>query len=100
MAITLALLVGWTVPVLMAVACVVIARHFYPRGQRLWAGLAGSVAAIGLPVLVLVALRGAGGLHARLGELGPFVAIVLFAAASLVAPGVLLWIRIRYGNRQ
>ena len=100
MAITLALLVGWTVPVLMAMACVVIARHFYPRGQRFWAGLAGAAASIGLPVLVLVAIRGAGGLHARLGELGPFVAIVLFAAASFVAPAALLFIRIRYGNRQ
>ena len=100
MAITFALLVGWTVPVLMAMACVVIARHFYPRGQRFWAGLAGSIAAIGLPVLVLVGLRGAAGLHARLGELGPFVSIVLFAAASFVAPAVLLWLRIRYGNKQ
>ena len=100
MAITLALLVGWTVPVLMAMACVVIARHFYPRGQRFWAGLGGAAAAIGLPVLVLVGLRGASGLHARLGELGPFVSIVLFAAASFVAPAILLWLRIRYGNKQ
>jgi hypothetical protein len=98
-AITLALLVGWSVPVLMAMACVVIARHFYPRGQRFWAGLGGATAAIGLPVLVLIGLRNAGGMHARLGELGPFISIVLFAAASFVAPGVLLWIRINHGNR-
>jgi hypothetical protein len=100
MAITIALVAGFIVPVLMAMACVVIARHLYPRGRRFWAGLAGAIAAIGVPMLVITAIRGASPLHARLGELGPFISIVLFAASSLIAPGVLLWLRIRNGNRQ
>jgi hypothetical protein len=33
MLVTVLLLLGFAVPVVMAVACVVIARHMYPRGQ-------------------------------------------------------------------
>jgi hypothetical protein len=101
MAITLILLAGFCVPVAMAVACVVIARHLYPPGQRLWAGLAGVVGSIGLPVLVILAIRNAREMHEHLaGEVGPFVSIVLFAVASLAAPGMLLWFRKFTGTRQ
>ena len=95
MLITLALLVGFAVPVVMAVFCVVIARHLYLPGSRFWAGLAGVLGTIGLPVLVVLAIRDAGGeLHERLaGQLGPLVSLILFAGSSLVAPGVLLWLR-------
>jgi hypothetical protein len=94
MAITIVLLAGFLVPIAMAVACVVIARHFYPPGSRILAGLAGSAGAIGLPVAVILAIRNWTALHDRLpGELGPFVSIVLFAAASVVAPVALLWYR-------
>ena len=101
MAITLILLVGFAAPILAAVACVVIARPLYPPGRRLWAGLAGVVGAIGLPLLVILTIRGARELHERLaGDLGPFVSIVLFAGASLVAPGMLLWLRKGNGKLQ
>ena len=91
---TLALLVAFAVPVVMAVACVVIARHLYLPGSRLWAGIAGVVGAIGLPVLVLLAIRDAPALHERMAGLaGPLVSLVLFAVSSVVAPGVLLWFR-------
>ena len=95
MAFTLALLVGFTVPVVMAIACVVIARHLYLPGSRLLAGFAGVVGAIGLPVLVILAIRDApDDLHERLaGQLGPVISLILFAASSFVAPGVLLWFR-------
>jgi hypothetical protein len=100
MAITIVLLAGFLVPVAMAVACVVIARNFYPPGSRLWAGFAGSTGAIALPVAVILAIRGSTQLHDRLpGEIGPFVSIVLFAAASVVAPAALLWYR-RHKDRQ
>jgi hypothetical protein len=100
MAITIVLVAGFLVPVAMAVACVVIARHFYPLGSRLWAGLAGCTGAIALPVAVILAIRSSTGLHDRLpGEIGPFVSIVLFAAASVVAPAALLWYR-RHKDRQ
>jgi hypothetical protein len=94
MAITLVLLVGLVVPVVMAVACVVIARHRFPPGQRVWAGLAGAVGAIGLPMAVIVAIRAAPShFYDRLpGEIGPLVSLVLFSASALVAPAVLLWI--------
>ena len=92
---TLALLVAAAVPVVMAVACVVVARHLYLPGSRLWAGLAGVVGTVALPVLVVLAIRDAPGhVHERLsGQLGPYVSLVLFAASALVAPGVLLWFR-------
>lgn len=92
---TLALLVAVAVPVVMAAACVVVARHLYLPGSRLWAGLAGVVGTAALPVLVVLAIRDAPGhLHERLaGPLGPYVALFLFAASALVAPGVLLWFR-------
>ena len=94
MAFTIALLIGFAVPVVMAVACVVIARHLYLPGSRLWVGLAGVVGTIGLPVLVLLAIRDAPALHERMGgQLGPFVSLILFAGSSLVATGVLLWFR-------
>ena len=94
MAITIVLVAGFLVPVAMAIACVVIARHLYPPGARLWAGLAGSTGAIALPVAVILVIRSWTGLHDRLpGEIGPFVSIVLFAAASIVAPAALLWYR-------
>ncbi len=92
---TLALLVGFAVPVVMAVACVIIARHLYLPGSRLAVGFAGVVGSIGLPVLVILAIRNApGDLHERFaGQLGPLVSLASFAVASLVAPGVLLWFR-------
>jgi hypothetical protein len=94
MALTIVLLAGFAVPILMAVACVVIARHLYLPGSRLWAGFAGVAGAIGIPVLVILAIRDSSGLHQHLGgELGPFVSLVSFAASSLVGPGVLLWFR-------
>ncbi len=96
MAITLALLVGFMVPVLMSVFCVVIARHLYPRGSRLTPGLAGAIAAIAIPLLVVLTLRNTPALHAGLGPSGPWVSIVLFATSSLIAPVALIWLRIRY----
>lgn len=95
MAITIALLIGFAVPVAMAVACVIIARHLYLPGSRLAVGFAGVVGSIGLPVLVILAIRNApGDFHERFaGQVGPFISLVLFAASSLVAPGVLLWFR-------
>jgi hypothetical protein len=100
MAITLVLLAGFAFPVASAVACVVIARHLYPPGTRLVAGLAGAAGAIGLPVAVIFAIRGWTGLHERLaGELGPLVSLVLFAAASLVAPAALLGLRSKIRKR-
>jgi hypothetical protein len=100
MAITIVLVVGFLVPVAMAVACVVIARHLYPPGTRLWAGLLGAAGAIALPLAVILGIRGWKGLHERLpGEFGPFVSIVLFAAASVVAPALLLWLRNRIGRQ-
>jgi hypothetical protein len=94
MAITIALLIGFAVPVVTAVACVVIARHLYLPGSRLWAGFAGVVGAIGIPVLVVLAIRDTPDIHERMaGTVGPIVALVLFAASSLIAPGVLLWFR-------
>src|SRR5205085_6673525 len=93
MAITVALVAGFLVPVAMSVACVVIARHLFPAGERFWAGLGGAAASIGLPVLVILGIRSWTGMHERLsGALGPFVSVVLFAAASLLGPGALLWI--------
>ena len=95
MLVTVLLLLGFAVPVVMAVACVVIARHLYPRGQRFWAGLLGSVTAIALPVLVILTIRDAPGvLHDSLsGQVGPVVSIVLFAGAAFVAPAMMLWFR-------
>lgn len=92
---TLALLVAFAVPVAMAVGCVIIARHLYLPGSRLAAGFAGVVGSIALPVLVILAIRNAPGeLHERLaGSVGPLVSLAAFAAAALVAPGVLLWFR-------
>jgi len=92
---TLALLVAFAVPVAMAVGCVIIARHLYLPGSRLAAGVAGVVGSIALPVLVLLAIRNAPGeFHERLaGQVGPVVSLASFAAASLVAPGVLLGFR-------
>jgi hypothetical protein len=98
--ITLALLVGFAVPVLMAVTCVVIARHLFPRGARLGPGLAGVVMAIAIPMLVILTIRNSPAMHAGLGASGPIVSIILFAASSLIAPGVLLWLRTRNGKRQ
>ena len=100
MAITFALLVGFTVPVLMAIACVVIARHFYPSGERLTPGLGGAIAAIAIPMLVILTIRDSPAMHARFGSLGPYISIVLFAASSLIAPGVILWLRTKNGKRQ
>jgi hypothetical protein len=81
------------------VAFVVIARHLYPSGTRFWAGLAGAAGAIGLPVAVILGIRAWTGLHDRLsGDIGPFISIVLFAAASAVAPGALLWLRHKNRN--
>src|SRR5262245_62093310 len=98
-AITIVLLFAFAVPVVMAVACVVIARHLYPPGQRVVAALAGAVGSIGLPLLIIVGMRDWKALHERLpGEIGPFLAIVLFAVAAVVAPGALLWIRKRKGR--
>jgi hypothetical protein len=99
-AITIVLVAGFVVPVVMSVACVVIARHLYPPGSRFWAGLAGATAAIGLPLLVIVGIRGWTGLHDRLpGELGPLVSLALFVAASVIAPGALLWFHRRGRQR-
>jgi hypothetical protein len=99
MAITIVLVVAFLVMVAMAVACVVIARHLYPPGSRLWAGLAGVGGAIALPLAVILVIRDWKGLHERLpGDFGPFVSIVLFAAASTVAPALLLWLRNRIGK--
>ena len=94
MALTLVLLVGFAVPVVMAVACVVIARHMFPPGQRVWAGLGGAIASVGLPIAVVLTIRAAPAhVHDRLpGEIGPLVSVVLFAIAAVVAPAVLLWI--------
>src|SRR5262245_58851520 len=100
MAITIVLVAGFLVPIAMSVACVVIARHLFPPGERFWAGLAGAAASIGLPLLLILGIRGWTGMHVRLsGELGPFVSVVLFAAASLVGPGALLWISRKRGRR-
>ncbi len=100
MAITFALLVGFAVPVLMSVFCVVIARHLYPRGSRLTPGLAGAIASIAIPLLVILTIRNTPSLHAALGANGPWVSILLFAASSLIAPVALIWLRIRYGKTQ
>ena len=99
MAITIVLVAGFLVPIAMSVACVVIARHLFPPGERFWAGLGGVAVAIGLPVLVILGIRGWTGMHERLsGELGPFISVVLFAAASLAGPGALLWISRKRGT--
>ena len=97
MALTLVLVIGFVVPVVMAVACVVIARHMFPPGQRVWAGLGGAAGAIALPIAVIVGIRAAPGhIHDRLpGEIGPLLSLVLFAASAIVAPAVLLWIQSR-----
>jgi hypothetical protein len=100
LAITLALLVACLVPILMSVACVMIARHFYPRGSRLTPGLAGAIAATAIPLLVILTIRNTPALHSGLGTNGPWVSIVLFAASSLIAPVALIWLRIRYGKTQ
>jgi hypothetical protein len=101
MAITIVLLVGIAFPVAAAVASVVIARHLYAPGTRLAAGLAGVAGAIGLPLAVILGIRSWTALHDRLpGEMGLLISLVLFAAASVVAPAALLWNHRRNGKRQ
>ena len=94
MLLTLVLVGALLAPLVMSVACVMIARHLYPRGQRFTAGLGGVVGAIGIPVLVILVLRNAPhGVHEALsGHPGAIVALILFAGTSMIAPAVLLWI--------
>ena len=100
MLITLVLVAALLVPLVMSVACVMIARHLYPRGQRFTAGLGGVVGAIGLPVLVILVLRDAPhGVHETLsGHPGAVVSMLLFAGTSMIAPAVMLWFHSRSGK--
>jgi hypothetical protein len=100
MLLTLVLLAALLVPLVMSVACVMIARHLYPRGQRLTAGLGGVVGTIGLPVLVILGIRDAPhGVHEALsGNPGAVVSLVLFAGTSMIAPALMLWFHSRNGK--